>query len=97
MEYFGTTKHMDPFSVTYTFDNTDLRHAFEQIENMYGRVPLILKKCSLYGRIITFALTNVPNIKTDPKYMRIQKVLMKHGGNLKTGTNNISEYVSRLK
>lgn len=76
---------------------TDLRHALVQIENTFGRVFPALGGYRLYGRIVTSSRTNVPNIKTDPQYRRIQKAFMMRGGNLKTGSNMISECVNDLK
>lgn len=36
MEYFGTTRHMDPFSVTYTFDNQEYMEI--KLESGYANV-----------------------------------------------------------
>lgn len=36
MEYFGTTKHMDPFSIKYTFDNEE--HMGIKLEKGYAQV-----------------------------------------------------------
>lgn len=84
------------FAVLIELKGTDLRHAFAQIEETYSKIFLALRKYRLYGRIVTSARTNVPNLKTDPQYIRIQKAFMRRGGNLKTGTNGISECVSNL-
>ncbi|MCI8984426.1 MAG: hypothetical protein HFI60_00535 [Lachnospiraceae bacterium] len=83
-------------AVLVELKGTNLRHALSQIENTYNNVSLMLKRYRLYGRIVTSARTNVPNLKTDPQYMRIQKAFMKHGGNLRTRTNGISECVDEL-
>lgn len=48
------------------------------------------------GQIVTSNRTNVPNLRTDPQYLRIQKAFMKHGGNLRTSPNSISECVDEL-
>lgn len=41
MEYFGTTKHMDPFSVTYTFDNGEYMEI--KLEGGYANVHFSIK------------------------------------------------------
>lgn len=46
IEYFGTTKHMDPFSVFYTFDNGE--HMEIKLEGGYANVhfsPKLEKQC----------------------------------------------------
>lgn len=83
-------------AVLVELKGTDLRHALGQIETTYGFVLSALQRHRLYGRIVTSARTNVPNLKTDPQYMRIQRAFMRHGGNLKTGINSISENLSEL-
>lgn len=70
---------------------TDLRHALEQIEGTYARFSPVLGRYRVFGRIITSPRTNVPNLKTDPQYMRIQKAFMRHGGNLRTAIMKMEE------
>lgn len=41
MEYFGTTKHMDPFSITYTFDNGEYMEI--RLEGGYANVHFSVK------------------------------------------------------
>ncbi len=84
------------FAVLIELKGTDLRHAFAQIEGTYSRIFPALRRYRLYGRIVTSARPNVPNIKTDPQYIRIQREFMRQGGNLRIGTNVISECVSNL-
>lgn len=75
---------------------TDLRHALEQIENTCSNVLQAFDQYRLYARIVTSPRTNVPNLKTDPQYKRIQKAFMMHGGNLKTGSNRMVESIVEL-
>lgn len=75
---------------------TDLRHALKQIESTHARVLPALGRYRLYGRIVTSPRTNVPDLRTDPQYKRIQKAFMMRGGNLKIGNNMISERVNGL-
>lgn len=84
------------FAILIEFKGTDLRHALRQMEGTFNRVSSALKKYKVYGRIITSPRTNVPSIKTDPQYIKIQKLFMGHRGNLKTGQNNMSEPTSEF-
>lgn len=84
------------FAVLVELKGTDLRHALKQIECTHARVFPALDKYRLYGRIVTSPRTNVPALRTDPQYKRIQKAFMMHGGNLKIGTNVIAERVNGL-
>lgn len=74
----------------------DLRHAFEQIENTRKKLSIVLGKYKLYARIITSNRTNVPNIKTCPQYVAVQRNLRKQNGNLRTATKGLTENIVDL-
>lgn len=84
------------FAIFVELKGTDLRHALEQIESTLYNVLPAIGKYRLYARIVTSPRTNVPNLKTDPQYKRIQREFMMRGGNLKTQVNCISEEVGNL-
>ncbi len=83
-------------AVLIEFKGQDLRHALDQIETTYQFVLPAVGRYKLYGRIVTSNRTNVPNLRTNPQYLRIQKAFMKHGGNLRTSPNSMSESVDEL-
>lgn len=75
---------------------TDLRHAFEQIENTRKKLEPVLKAYKIYARIITSNRTNIPNIRTCPQYVLLKKNMMKHGGDIQIKANKLSENIDSL-
>lgn len=84
------------FAVLVELKGTDLRHAFEQINSTYMRVGTALKSYRLYARIVTSSRTNVPNLKTSPQYIDLQKKMKSHGGNIQTKANSMCDYVKQM-
>lgn len=83
-------------AVLVELKGTDLRHAFEQIENTRKILEVALKEYKIHARIITSNRTNIPNIKTCPQYVSLKKNIMRHGGNVQIKANKLSEKIESL-
>lgn len=60
----------------------DLYKAIDQIDNTMRLLSDVLSDCGcVYGRIVYGG--GVPNMRNNPKYMKLQRRIMKNGGNLR--------------
>ena len=75
---------------------TDLKHAFEQVEVTMAKLLSGLQNYRIFARIVTSHRTNVPNIKTCPQYISLNKKIMGHGGNIIARAEKISESVANI-
>lgn len=74
----------------------DLKHGLEQIKNTLDFIEKKADRARFYGRIVTSNRTNVPNLRTCPQYVELQKKFMRKQGNIKIETNVISDDVAKL-
>ncbi len=72
---------------------TDLKHGLQQIYETLQSLDNELSAFEYEGRIITSHRTNVPNMRTDPMYVKVKKTLSKKHGDLVV---KATEYVDEL-
>lgn len=75
---------------------TDLKHALKQIEVMIDKLSNDLMNYRIFARIVTSNRTNVPNIKTCPQYVALNRKVLKNHGNISIHSNIISENISNI-
>lgn len=75
---------------------TDLRHALAQIDSTVNRLCGGLKGYRMYSRIVTSSRTNVPNIKTYPPYVQLQKKMMRYQGNLDSNATILEDDLTKM-
>ncbi len=83
-------------SILVELKGTDLKHAFEQIENTLMRFASVLSRYKVYARIVTSSRTNVPNIKACPQYVSLNKKIAARGGNVKIQSDIMQECVDTM-
>jgi len=75
----------------------DLKHALEQVDAMVTRLSPDLQNYRISARIITSNRTNVPNIKTCPQYIALNRKILTNRGSVGIRANIISETVANVK
>lgn len=75
---------------------TDLRHGLEQVYETFQRLNRALDVFQLEGRIITSPRTNIPNMKTNPLYVKVKKAFCQRQGDLVVKANEYTDDLAKL-
>ena len=69
---------------------THLLDAVQQIIDTLQKLLNSLQDCNVFARIVCTRVS-VPNIQNNPKILRLQRLLRKHGGTLTNASRHLSE------